>query len=219
MKFNKIDMQNWHRRGTYLHFLNDIPCTYSMTVNIDITKFLAEINERKMTFFPSMLYAISKTVNNHNEFRMDVDENGHLGYYDISHPCFTVFHKKTETFTNVWTEYSDVFYDFLQNYTEDMNMYKNDYLNSKPLQYKNNFSVSVLPWTSFTGFNLNLPKGYTHFPPIFTMGKYYEHENTMLLPMAIQVNHAVCDGFHLSRFVSYLQNFVDAFTGSNLNDA
>ncbi len=215
MKFNKIDMLHWHRKETYLHFLNDIPCTYSMTVNIDITKFLAKTKERKIKFFPSILYAISKIVNNSNEFRMDLDENGHLGYYEISNPCYTIFHKKTETFTNIWTEYTDNFYTFLQNYTEDMNIYERDSRNSKPLIYKNNFNVSVLPWTSFTGFNLNLPKGYNHFPPIFTIGKYYTHENKILLPMAIQVNHAICDGFHLSRFVSRLQNFVDTFTGKD----
>ena len=35
MKFNKIDMTAWKRAKTFEHFTNEIPCTYSMTVNID----------------------------------------------------------------------------------------------------------------------------------------------------------------------------------------
>ncbi len=211
MKFNKIDMSTWNRKETYLHYMNDIPCTYSMTINLDITNFMNKIKESKIKFFPSILYSISSVVNKHKEFRMDLDEDNELGYYEFSNPCFTVFHETTENFTNIWTEYSENFPDFLQNYENDMKNYQNETLKSKPLQGKNNFNVSVIPWTSFTGFNLNLPKGYNYFPPIFTIGKYFTSENKLLLPMAIQVNHAVCDGFHLSRFITDLQNTVDYF--------
>lgn len=38
---------------------------------------------------------------------------------------------------------------------------------------KNLFNVSCIPWSSFTGFNLNLQNGYDYFLPIFTIGKYF----------------------------------------------
>lgn len=63
----------------------------------------------------------------------------------------------------------------------------------------------MLPWASFQGFNLNLQKGYDFLQPIFTMGKYQEENGRTLLPLAIQVHHGVCDGFHLCRFVNSLQ--------------
>ena len=34
---------------------------------------------------------------------------------------------------------------------------------------KNNFLVSMIPWASFEGFNLNLQKDYDFLKPIFTM--------------------------------------------------
>lgn len=37
----------------------------------------------------------------------------------------------------------------------------------------NFFPVSMVPWESFTAFNLNLPKGSTYLLPIFTAGKYF----------------------------------------------
>ena len=45
--------------------------------------------------------------------------------------------------------------------------------------------------------------------PIFTMGRYYEENGKTLLPLAVQVHHGVCDGFHLCRFVSGLQARLD----------
>ena len=33
------------------------------------------------------------------------------------------------------------------------------------------------------------------------MGKYYKENDKILLPLAIQVHHAVCDGFHICRFL------------------
>jgi len=211
MTFNKIDMQTWSRKESYSHYFNTVPCTYSMTVNLDISKFIKEIKENKLKFFPIILYAISHIVNKHKEFRMDIDEQRNVGYYTFSNPCYTVFHNETETITNVWTEYNADFDLFMQNYNDDMLKYQNDFKKSKPLNSKNCFNVSCIPWTSFTGFNLNLQQGYNYLAPIFTIGKYFSDNEKILLPLAIQVHHAVCDGFHLSRFVNDLQDWLDTF--------
>ncbi|MEG0431389.1 MAG: type A chloramphenicol O-acetyltransferase [Anaerovoracaceae bacterium] len=211
MAFNKIDISTWNRKESYSLYYTDVPCTYSMTVNLDITTLLTSTESANIKFFPSILFALSSIVNKHKEFRMDLDEDGNTGYYDISNPCFTVFHNETETFTNVWTEYAPTFDEFLKNYTMDMDKYHGDCVNSKPLTDRNVFNVSAIPWSKFTGFNLNLQKGYDYFPPIFTFGKYFDHGKKTLLPLAIQVHHAVCDGFHVSRFVNDLQKFIDSF--------
>lgn len=34
-----------------------------------------------------------------------------------------------------------------------------------------------------------------------------------MLPLAIQVHHTVCDGFHAARFVNALQAWADSFNG------
>ncbi len=210
--FNKIDMQNWNRKSGFNHYFNNVPCTYSMTVNLNITNFLKIVSARNKKFFPMMLYVLSQIVNAHKEFRMDIDEDNNVGYYDYSNPCYTVFHSETETITNLWTEHTTDLEMFIKSHNDDMSKYKDDSQNSKPLVGKNYFNVSCIPWTSFTGFNLNLQKGYDYLPPIFTIGKYFPDGDKMMLPLAIQVHHAVCDGFHLSRFVNELQDYLDAFT-------
>lgn len=38
------------------------------------------------------------------------------------------------------------------------------------------------------------------------MGKYFTKGKKRLLPLAVQVHHAVCDGYHVEMFLERLQN-------------
>ena len=38
MQFTKIDINNWTRKEYFDHYFDYTPCTYSMTVKLDITK-------------------------------------------------------------------------------------------------------------------------------------------------------------------------------------
>ena len=57
----------------------------------------------------------------------------------------------------------------------------------------------MIPRASFEGVNLNLQNGCDYLPLIFTMGRFYEENGRVLLPLAVQVHHAVCAGFHRRR--------------------
>lgn len=206
MKFTIIDKENWDRKEYFEHYFSGVPCTYSMVVKLDIT----EIKNRKQKLYPTMLYSITTIVNRHNEFRTSFNANGQLGVYDEMIPCYTIFQKNTETFSNLWTEYFNKYDDFCVAYEKDMEEFGElKGMMVKPNIPENSFPVSMIPWTTFEGFNLNLQKGYEYLLPIFTMGKYYEERGRYILPLAIQVHHAVCDGFHVCRFVNELQDLIN----------
>ncbi len=212
MEFQIIDQQTWARKEYFDHYFSSVPCTYSMNVRIDITAIL----ESGVKLYPAMLYAISTIVNRHSEFRTCQNENHEVGIFSEMMPCYTIFHKESETFSNLWTPYHSCFGEFLRQYQQDLEQYGNILkMEAKPDTPINTFPVSMVPWTTFEGFNLNLQKGFEYLLPIFTMGKYYQEQERHWLPLAIQVHHAVCDGFHVSRFVSELQDLIsqkDVFT-------
>ena len=125
-------------------------------------------------------------------------------------PSYTVFHKDTETFSELWTEYSSDYGTFCSRYENDVVCYGGRKgLAGKPGMPENVFPVSMIPWTSFEGFNLNLQKGYDYLLPVFTMGKFYEENDRLLIPLSVQVHHAVCDGFHLYRFLNGVQELIN----------
>lgn len=202
MAFRLIDREHWARKEYFDHYFSQIPCTYSAVFQLDITR----IRQQRQKLYPTMLYHIAREVNRREEFRTSMNGTGQLGIYDLMHPCYTVFHSESETFSNLWTQYDPDYETFCAAYRRDIAEYgQNLCMEGKPGTPENTFPVSMVPWASFESFNLNLQKGYAFLLPIFTMGKYHEEGGKTLLPLAVQVHHAVCDGFHLCRFVNSLQ--------------
>lgn len=206
MEFQKIDKESWKRKEYFEHYFSAVPCTYSITVKLDISL----IKEKQQKLYPTMLYFLTTVVNRHAEFRMALNEDNELGIYSEMLPCYTVFHKDTETFSNLWTEVAPNLEDFCTLYEDDIAKYGEQHgMIGKPNIPPNSFTVSMIPWTTFEGFNLNLQKGYDYLKPIFTLGRYYQENEKYILPAAIQVHHAVCDGFHVCRFINELQELIN----------
>ena len=195
MAFTLIDLDNWERREHYLHFINEVRCSYSVCVNLDISN----LNGQRL--YPAMLWLLTRTVNEMPEFRTSFTEDG-LGYYSEMHPAYTVFNRDTKTFSGIWTAYQPDYPSFLHGYEED---------EPKPGRPANSFDVSMVPWFSFTAFNLNIFGDGTYLLPIFTMGKTFEENGKTMLPLAIQVHHAVCDGYHVGKFIETLQANINKF--------
>lgn len=130
-------------------------------------------------------------------------------------PAYTIFHKDNDTFSNIWTECNSNFIEFYKNYEKDMKEFgdRKGFI-TKKCENNNLINISAIPWTVFTGFNLNLPKAEKYLLPIFTIGKYFDKDNKILLPLSVQVHHSVCDGFHVSRFINELQELVNSFEDS-----
>ena len=207
MAFQPIDLNTWKRKEYFNHYYAAIPCTYSMTVKLDITR--VKLAGKKL--YPTLLHAITTVVNRHNEFRTAFNTLGELGIYDVMYPCYTVFHKESEMFSNIWTPYSESYESFVSAYENDLIRYGAvEKMEAKPQLPPNTFPVSMLPWESFESFNLNLQKGYDYLLPIFTIGRYSQENGRYVLPLAIQVHHAVCDGFHVCRFITELREIIQA---------
>ena len=119
MKFNLIDISTWKRKEYFEHYLNDVPCTYSMTLNLDITLLLKKIKIKNIKLYPTTIYLLSLLINKHEEFRTAINEDGNVGIFDVMHPAYTIFHNESEIFTNIWTEYNLSFPEFYKNYLSD----------------------------------------------------------------------------------------------------
>lgn len=213
MAFDYIDVAQWDRREVYRHYIDDVACSYSATVDIDVTPLQGE------KLYPAMLWLLTDTVNAFAEFRTQYTPGG-VGVFDSMHPSYTIFNRETERFSVIWTAFDPDYRVFLGRYTEDVETYRRaTAFFPKPGMPENIFDVSMIPWFRFSAFNLNIHGGGKHLLPIFTMGKTHAAEGRTLLPLSIQVHHAVCDGFHLARFLDALQTRISAFQPRGAGDA
>lgn len=205
MAFTPIDLEAWERREFYEHFINEVRCSYSTTVHLDIT------NLKGCRLYPAMIWLLTQTVNQMPEFRTALTDEG-LGIYSQMHPAYTIFNQKSKTFSGIWTEADSDYSKFLKAYEADAGMYSSSVkFAPKPNRPPNTFDISMVPWFTFTAFDINVFDHGKYFLPIFTMGKFFDMDGKRMLPLAIQVHHAVCDGYHVGRFIEMLQEKISSF--------
>lgn len=206
MAFHRINMETWPRREHYIYYSEKIKTSYQMNVDIDITELLWQCKERKLRFYPVMIYVIMRAVNRNEAFRMAVDEEGKLGYYDVCHPSYTIFHEDDKTFSDIWTAYNESFPDFYEAAVKDMEEYRDvKGIKAKPGRPDAFTPVSCVPWVSFTGISHDTPGPRKMYFPIITFGKYKKAEDRWLLPFSVFVNHAAADGYHTSKLIEEIE--------------
>ncbi|UJR78530.1 type A chloramphenicol O-acetyltransferase [Sandaracinus amylolyticus] len=201
-----VDLATWNRAEHFRHYLDRVPCTYSFTVHLDVTGLRAALASSGRKAYPAQLWMLATAVNRFRELRMAFDADGALGAWDEVHPAYTVFNREAETFSGIWTRYDADFASFEAAATRDIEEHSRaTRFFPKDGRPPNAFDVSSIPWLEFSAFTLDIPGAVRHLAPIFTLGRYVERDGATLLPVAIQVHHAVCDGYHAGRLVAALQ--------------
>ena len=210
MKFTAIDLKRYPRKSQYQHFMNVTGGEISFTVNADVTRLYHTAKERGAKFNAAMIYASTDVANRHEEFRTRFNANGDLGFWDYLNPVYSVFHPEHETYSKIWTEWLtqteegviDGFAQFYRSYLTDLEQYGavNKYY-GKPKLPKNAFAISAVPWIQFTQvYYHSIEMDRKNLAPFLVWGRFFQEEGRIKLPMMMRVNHAVCDGFHVSRF-------------------
>ncbi|GAA2542945.1 MULTISPECIES: type A-5 chloramphenicol O-acetyltransferase [Streptomyces] len=208
-----IDLDTWPRRQHFDHYRRRVPCTYAMTVEVDVTIFAAALRRSPRKSYLAQVWALATVVNRHEEFRMCLTDSGDPAVWPVVHPAFTVFNPERETFACVWAPYDPdfgTFHDTAAPLLAEHSRATDFFPQGDPPP--NTFDVSSLPWASFTGFTLNIRDGWDHLAPIFTLGRYTEREGRLLLPLSVQIHHAAADGFHTARLTNDLQTLLAAPT-------
>ncbi len=210
MKFQKLNLEVWERGPVFRHFIDDIRCVMSLTADVDITDFLRAIHQKGYKFYPAMMWVISSAVNSRKELRMGYDSHGDPGIWDFVSPYYAHFHQDDERFVKLVTEYHPDFRTFYSRFLEDGQRYRElrefDLKEIPP----NTFDVSCLPWVHYKNLDMHIFDLGTYLAPVITWGKYTEdHNGRMQLPLTMNIHHAAADGFHLCRFFSDVEEWME----------
>ena len=101
MDYTIINRDTWETEKSILSTIfQQSPCTYSLTTKLDITN----VREKGLKLYPVMLYCLTTVVNQHEPFRMALNDRNELILYAKMEPCYTVFHKDTKTFSKYLDE-------------------------------------------------------------------------------------------------------------------
>lgn len=210
--FHKIEFDKWTRREVFYYFSKMAPTGYSITVDVDITAMMKVIKANGFKFFPAYLWIVTRNLNRQIEFKCAVKDE-QVGYYDTLTPLYATWHEDTKTFSLMWTEFSESFPEFHEDYMRNREEYgdKEGILSRPGLPPENAYTVSALPWVEFKHFAVHSYENKDYFFPSVEAGKYHEENGKIIMPVSITCHHATTDGYHISEFLKNLQYDMDHF--------
>ena len=206
-----IDLDKWPRNYHYKYYTEALQVGYSVTIKVDVTEVLAYSRAAGRSFYGCMIYAISAAVNRLACMKMVKMEDGNPGIWDRVHPVFTVFHKESETFSDLWTSWDPDFETFYTEYERVVDRYGNCRgIKGREHQPANFFCVSCSPWLDFIAYAPSSP-GPAQLFPIIAYGKYTEADGRVTVPLSVTISHAAADGYHISKFAAVLREETESF--------
>ena len=182
----------------------------SLTVDINGAPLITYTKKNGRKFYPTMIWVVSKVINSHDEFKYSWDTDGNLIRWDSISPSYTVFNRDDECFSKFVTEYTDDIFEFYQRTVDDQRKYQEEraIIGNQP---QNFFDVSCLPWVKYKHFDVHVFDKGKFLAPVVTWGKYEVQNGNALMPLTMNIHHAVADGFHLSRFFNEVQELIDSY--------
>jgi len=199
----KIELSGWKRREHFEHFRSLANPFWSLVVDVDCTAAAAAAKSCGCSFFLLYLHASLKAANAVPEFgwRLVGDE---VRCYGPLHASATIM-REDETFGCCFIEYQPDFKEFAANAQHQIELVKsrsgmcleNDMRNDQ-------IYYSSLPWLKFSALTFagNLKNDST---PKIIFGRSSDQADKKLMPVALQVHHALVDGLQVARFFDLFQ--------------
>ncbi len=209
VNYTEINLDDWDRGKLFSFYIDNLRNVMSMTVDIDVTGLLTYVKAHGLKFYPAMMWVVSKVINDHDEFKYGWNNDGKLIRWEYLFPYYADFHSEDESFVKLVTEYSEDLTEFVSRFSADKERYKNLRAFDLKDMPKNTFDVSCLPWVKYKSFDIHVFDSGTYLAPVVTWGKYGEENGRIVMPLSMNIHHAVADGFHLCRFFSEVQELIN----------
>lgn len=208
-----LDLETYYRKDIYRRFTQVARSSVSITHRIDVTDLVEHSHRSGTKFYINFLYLLAKVLNSREDYRMSyLWQTDQVVIYDRINPCQYVFHEDTETCTPVYTEYNPDYRAFYEASKADIEAAKQTREFFFDMEHHPNwFDASYIPWVSYDSLHVELPDGYLYYQPIINWGKYEEIGGRMMMPVTVRMNHAVADGYLISKVFLLLEEEMKSF--------
>lgn len=203
-----IDLETYPRRSHYEFFKSYAYPYVGMTANADVTNLLRAAKERGGSGFLACLWAAAQAANAVPELRQRIVDGG-IAQFDHCDTAHTVA-LPDHTFCNCRTDCRYSFDEFLVRGRQWQEEAKQRHGFVQPGDDETTLIfVSCVPWVAFTQVIQPTPIPADCNPRI-VFGKFIKEGEKTLMPLAIQANHALVDGYHIGLFYQQFQEIADS---------
>lgn len=203
----KIDLNKWNRKEHFLFFTEFDDPFFNLTTKIDCTSTYAFSKENDLSFFICYLYASLKAANETDEFRMRIDGNDVI-IHDVIRAS-PVIMLENNSFRYAYLDYKSTLSEFHKETQQIIDKIKKGVELIPSAGNSDVIHYSVIPWIDFTGLKHPRKFGTKESIPKITFGKLHEESGKQVMPVNIEVNHALMDAFHVSGYLNRMQEIID----------
>lgn len=203
-----LDVNTWNRKQLFEHFMGFHDPYFAVSFKVDVTMAYKFAKSNEVSFFTKYLHACLQAMNDIENFRYRLDSENRVVVHDVIHASATIL-RPDKTFGFSFIHFDD---DILK-FQERVNQEKERIFNSQELFPPTNSNdcihCSSLPWLNFTGHKEPF-MGIKDSVPKVAFSKVEVSNNTKEMTIALSVNHALVDGYHVGVFKEKFQFYLNA---------
>jgi len=203
----EIELATWKRREHFEVFKNFDEPLFGITVKVECSRAYLKAKETGYPFSLYYLYLSLKAANEIEEFRYRI-EGDKVFCYDSVSAGPTIF-REDETYGVGYFPYNKDIAEFMKLATLEVERVKAERGLKFPVTGENIIHFSTIPWADFTSINHARRLDIGRSIPKITFGKVTRNGDKMWMPLDVHANHAVMDGFHVSKFIERFQELLN----------
>ena len=205
---NYIDLDGWSRRSHFQLFRDYDRPHFSIAADVDVSRLYAASREPGgPSFVLGILFAAMHAANETEAFRLRIRDDRVWLHETVGIGCTVA--RPDRSFGFGYFPWETSFPAFAAHGRAEMDRARDgtDLLDERA--YDDSWLHStVLPWIRFTSFananrrDMSVPK--------LAFGQRYQRDGAWLMPVAVEVHHALVDGLDVGDFLRSLQQRLDA---------
>lgn len=199
-----LDMATWPRRELFEFFINYTNPYFNVCTQVDVTPLLELVHNRPGIRTSSAIHYFALRIANEIEpFRYRL-RDGKVFVYDVVNGGTTVL-MPNESFAYAYFDYQHDFEKFVSDMVKAVDEIRTSSGPLKPTMRDDVIYHTTLPWISFTSFAHARTPGRGDSIPRIVFGKFSKQGERLMMPISLEVHHALMDGLHVGRYLTRLE--------------
>ncbi len=200
-----LDVSTCARRDLFEFFRGYDNPYFNVFTRLDVTRLLALLGGRPGVGVSLAYHYFALRVANEVEpFRYRL-RDGRVLVHEVIHGGTTVL-LPDESFAFAYFSYEEDFGEFVGAARKAVDDVRSGKSGFRPEAGDDMIHFTTLPWVSFTSFAHARNWGREDSVPKLAFGKFAEESERVLLPISVEVHHALMDGLHVGRYVTRLED-------------
>lgn len=205
----RLDLEEWPRRAHFEFFRAYDNPWFNLCADVDVSALHARCAvDGGPSFFAASLWCSLAAANEIPELRYRIRGDGVVVFPAI-HGGSTVL-LPDGTFRFAYYDWDDDFDRFVYHVGRVLDRVKVESGPLDPQDHRDDLiHYSVIPWVSFTSFAHARRWGTDDAIPKIVFGKHHESGDRRLMPVSVEVHHALVDGLHVGKLYEAFQRRLD----------